>query len=51
MDYAAACLILAEAGGQSSNWDGAPMQYAAPQSIVCGSPKAYAFLREAMAAK
>ena len=27
-DYAAACLILAEAGGQSSNWDGAPMQYA-----------------------
>ena len=50
-DYAAACLILAEAGGQSSNWDGAPMQYAAPQSIVCGSPKAYAFLREAVATK
>ena len=50
-DYAAACLILAEAGGQSSSWDGAPMQYAAPQSIVCGSPKAYAFLQEAVAAK
>lgn len=50
-DYAAACLILTEAGGRSSSWDGEAMQYARPQSIVCGSPTAYEFLRETVSGK
>ena len=38
-DYAAASLILEEAGGRIRNWAGAPIGYDAPTSIVAGSPK------------
>lgn len=47
-DYAAAALIARECGITLTDWTGAPMQFARPQSIICGTPKAYRFLSEAV---
>ena len=47
-DYAAAVLIARECGITLTDWTGAPMQFARPQSIICGTPKAYRFLSGAV---
>ena len=40
-DYAAGSVILAEAGGISTNFAGAPLDLSAPSSCVFGSPNAH----------
>lgn len=45
-DYAAATLILQECGGICTDWNGSPIQFERASSFVCGTPKAYAFLRD-----
>lgn len=44
-DYAAATLILEECGGICSDWQGTDIQFDFPSSYVCGTPKAYEFLK------
>lgn len=44
-DYAAASLIIEEAGGMLCDWDGNPMQYDVPGGIIAGSPKMFEFLK------
>jgi len=43
-DYAAASLILEECGGVLTDWEGKPLPFDRPSSIVCGTPKMHAFL-------
>lgn len=43
-DYAAASLILTEAGGKITEWNQTELQYDMPTGVICGSPKAYEFL-------
>ena len=47
-DYAAATLILEECGGKSLNWRGTSPSLEAPDSFVCGTEKALAFLLQAI---
>lgn len=44
-DYAAAALILDEAGGYSSEWNGQLLQYKSACSFVCGSQTAFEYLK------
>lgn len=48
-DYAAATLMLEECGAKCSDWNGDPIPFDAPSSFVCGTEKAYAFLRKVIA--
>lgn len=43
-DYAAASLILREAGGQIIGWDGNALQFDKESGVIAGSPQAYEFL-------
>ena len=43
-DYCAASLILEEAGGKISQWNGAPLPYTDPSTIVVGNKGAYEYL-------
>lgn len=43
-DYAAASLILLEAGGKITEWDQTKLQYDKPTGVICGSPKVHGFL-------
>lgn len=45
-DYAAAWIIVEEAGGVITQIDGSPLRLDAPSSAICGTPKAYAQTRE-----
>lgn len=45
-DYAAASLVLTEAGGKITQWDGKAMTLNAPSSIVAGNVKVHAYLCE-----
>ncbi len=45
-DYAAASLVLEECGGILTDWNGNPIPYDRPSSIVCGTPKLHKFLLE-----
>lgn len=45
-DYCAASLILEEAGGKLSQWDGTPLPYTNPSTIVVGNPATYDYLRK-----
>ncbi len=47
-DYAAATLMLEECGAIASDWNGNPVPYDRASSYVCGTPKAYAVLMEAI---
>lgn len=47
-DYCAASLILEEAGGKLSQWDGAPLPYTNPSTIVVGNPDTYKYLLEVL---
>lgn len=44
-DYAAASLILEEAGGKMCDWNGADIQFDVPGGIICGSPKVFKYLK------
>ena len=44
-DYAAAALILDEACGYSSEWNGRALQYKSACSFVCGSQTAFEYLK------
>lgn len=43
-DYCAASLILEEAGGKLSQWDGSPLPYVEPTTIVVGNKNTYEYL-------
>lgn len=43
-DYCAAALILEEAGGKISQWNGEALPFVEPTSIVAGNPKTYQYL-------
>ncbi len=43
-DYCAATLILEEAGGVVSQWNGAPLPYTNPSTIVVGNKNTYDYL-------
>ncbi|MBQ9730251.1 MAG: inositol monophosphatase, partial [Clostridia bacterium] len=43
-DYAAGTLILAEAGGVSSQWNGENLTFNEPSTIVVGNPKTHGYL-------
>ena len=45
-DYAAASLILTEAGGKITDWNAEELQFDAPSGIICGTPKVYSYLLE-----
>lgn len=45
-DFAAASLVLEECGGKISSWDSDSIGYKSPTSCVCGSSKAYVFIKE-----
>ena len=45
-DYCAASLILEEAGGKISQWNGERLPFAEPSSIVAGNVDTYAYLLE-----
>lgn len=45
-DYAAASLILSEAGGKICGWNNEAIQFDKESGIIAGSPQAYEFLRE-----
>ena len=45
-DYAAAWIIVEEAGGVITQIDGSPLRLDAPSSAICGTPKAYAQTKE-----
>lgn len=45
-DYAAASLILTEAGGKICGWDNNPLQFDRESGVIAGSPQAYDFLFE-----
>lgn len=47
-DYAAAALILEEAGGVLTDWSGSPLQYFHPTSIVAGASKAHAAMLDVL---
>ena len=47
-DYAAALLILEEAGGVVSDWNGAKMQFEKPSSIVASNKKIHNYLLSKM---
>lgn len=44
-DYAAASLILTEAGGKICDWNNGNIQFDTESGIIAGSPQAYEFLR------
>lgn len=44
-DYAAASLIIEEAGGRLCDWYGKPVQFDVPGGIIAGSPKMFEFLK------
>ena len=43
-DYAAAALMLEETGCLCSDWKGEAVPFDRPSAVVCGTPKAYAYL-------
>ena len=43
-DYAAGALLLTEAGGNLSQWDGTPLPFDAPSTIVAGNPDTLSYL-------
>lgn len=45
-DYAAGGLILTEAGGVITDWDGTAVQYDRPQGLICGSPVTCAYIQK-----
>ena len=45
-DYAAAGLILEECGGKMCDWYGDKIRYTAPSGFICGSEKAFDFLKQ-----
>lgn len=45
-DYAAGALILTEAGGIATDYEGRPLPLDQKPTILCGNPRAYAELRE-----
>lgn len=45
-DYAAASLILTEAGGKICDWNNMDIQFNEESGIIAGSPQAYEFLRK-----
>ncbi|MGN0354005.1 MAG: inositol monophosphatase family protein [Muricoprocola sp.] len=45
-DYAAAWIIVEEAGGVITQIDGSPLRLDGPSSAICGTPKAYAQTKE-----
>lgn len=45
-DYAAASLILSEAGGKICDWNDNEIQFDTQSGIIAGSPQAYEFLRK-----
>lgn len=45
-DYAAAALMLEETGCSCSDWKGEAVPFDRPSSFVCGTPQAYAYLRQ-----
>ncbi|MDY4692261.1 MAG: inositol monophosphatase, partial [Blautia sp.] len=45
-DYAAAWIIVEEAGGVITQIDGTPLRLDGPSSVICGTPKAYAQTKE-----
>ncbi|MGN1103968.1 MAG: inositol monophosphatase family protein [Candidatus Coproplasma sp.] len=47
-DYAAAALILSEAGGKISQWDGQALPFDGPSSIVAANPAVYDYLVKAL---
>ncbi len=47
-DYAAASVILEEAGGSLCDWTGASLPFDRPSSIIAASPKTYAYLRSVL---
>lgn len=47
-DYAAASLILEEAGGSLCDWTGAPLPFDRPSGIIAGSPKTYEYLKSVL---
>ena len=49
-DYAAATLILEECGGICSDWEWNEIQFDTPSSYVCGTSKAYNFLKAQISA-
>ncbi len=48
-DYAAAHLILSEAGGVLCDWQGKPLQFDVPTTIIAGTPKMAKLLCEKLA--
>ncbi|MDE7380270.1 MAG: inositol monophosphatase [Clostridia bacterium] len=44
-DYAAASLILQEAGGKLSQWNGETLPYDKPSTIVAGTPQVYDYVK------
>lgn len=48
-DYAAATLMLEECSVKCSDWSGNPIQFDTESSYVCGTDKAYNFLRNVIA--
>ena len=47
-DYAAASLILEEAGGSLCDWPGAPLPFDRPSGIIAGRPKTYEYLKSVL---
>ena len=45
-DYAAGVLIVSEAGGKSSDFDGKELGFTTSSSVVFGTPKTYDILSE-----
>jgi len=47
-DYAAATLMLEECGAKCTDWDGNPVPFDRASSFVCGTPKAYNVIMDAI---
>ena len=47
-DYAAASVILEEAGGHLCDWTGAPLPFDRPSGIIAASPQTYNYLKSVL---
>lgn len=47
-DYAAASVILEEAGGHLCDWTGAPLPFDRPSGIIAASPQTYDYLKSVL---
>ena len=47
-DYCAASLILEEAGGKLSQWNGEPLPYVEPSTIIAGNQNTYKYLLDTL---